>query len=132
MSANVKVHKRGLLVVATTLCVIYTAHVTLSILYQFKSECQVVTLQKSGGNDRVLDQKPVLDLNNDEQIEASRLTDPLASLNRTDYFNCEDFDKIPKTTQAIKENTKGNRGISFIKVQIDGIVTYAVYKEANR
>ncbi|XP_039254289.1 uncharacterized protein LOC120331283 isoform X2 [Styela clava] len=51
---------------------------------------------------------------------------------KTDYFGCSDFDRIPRTRKEVEENLRGNRGISFIKVRINGITIPAVMKEANR
>lgn len=56
----------------------------------------------------------------------------LRKMIKTDYFGCEDFDKMPNTTQSRAENNIGNRGISFIKVKIDGVIIPAVYKQASR
>ena len=51
---------------------------------------------------------------------------------RTNYFTCRDFDKIPNTKPAIAENDRGNRGILFLKVKINGVLIPAVYKVANK
>ena len=56
----------------------------------------------------------------------------LSMFTRTDYFGCEDFAKLPVTIQSRPENVVGNRGISFMKVRINGVTIPAVYKEANR
>lgn len=54
------------------------------------------------------------------------------SSNRTNYFDCEDFHKLPHTYQTIKENVAGNRGISFLKININGKNIDVVFKEGTK
>ena len=51
---------------------------------------------------------------------------------KTDYFGCADLDRIPRTRKEVEENLRGNRGISFLKVRINGVTIPVVLKEANR
>lgn len=50
----------------------------------------------------------------------------------TNYFGCSDLDIIPRTRKKVEENQKGNRGVSFLRIRIDGETIPVVLKEANR
>ncbi|XP_076815599.1 uncharacterized protein LOC143461669 [Clavelina lepadiformis] len=128
--------RRVLVSFGAVVCLIYSLHITLRTLFQAARHCPGGTIVKQSYETR---------LTYSAIVNASKLTNfagfdknptykrqPLAEDIRTDYFNCIDFDKLPQTEQAIAENTKGNRGISFMKVKIDDVIIATVYKEASR
>ena len=120
--------------VTVLLCLVYTFHISLKSFIQFDTvtcsnsnppHVQVSAVIRSSQNEN--------ESNNLSTGQKSIVEDAkFPQLIRTDYFGCYDFDKLPQTVQSRKENNIGNRGISFIKVKIDGLIIPAVYKEAHR
>ena len=121
--------------VAWLLCLVYSFHVSFRSIIQIDTaSCSNSILQQNGVSlaIRSFRQGKKFQAASTSGKNAAAKKRDLTQISRTDYFGCYDFDKLPQTVQSRKENRIGNRGISFITVEIDGWTIPAVYKEAHR
>ena len=130
-------------VVSTVFGCFFSVYVFSKLIKRFDRKCannlvsaQNVMSQRSleilrNYNLRSKDKK--ISTNQKENINLEeKLTVLQLQSNRTDYFDCADFEKIPDTYQIVKENIAGNRGISFLKIYIEGRLIDVVFKEGTK
>ena len=114
------------------LCFVYTFHVSFRSLIQFDAvDCDESVFQKQQQLAAAFRSEKT-NSSRDKHDEVKGSVELSLQFDRSDYFGCDDFKKLPLTIQSRPENAIGNRGISFLKIRINGITIPAVYKVANK
>ncbi|XP_078491365.1 uncharacterized protein LOC100181146 [Ciona intestinalis] len=133
--------QRKLFFTICVVCLLYSLHLTFRTVTRTERTCNgAYSLEAKWARDISAMEESVRTLQNSmgRSLKGERRSFKLDDEHvkpetvKTDYFSCNDFYKLPNTTKAIKENSKGNRGISFMKVRIDDVTIPVVFKEANR
>jgi len=139
MSSFLRQRRQGVVVfVVITLC--FNAFVFVHLVNQLFSSCKITTEEEAKEvpnlalqayniyNRKAQQENKLLDAT---KLNVKRIVN-LTLFNRTDYAKCKDFNKLPRAKQAVKENVAGNRGITFMKISIGGVVLDVVHKEASQ
>lgn len=151
MIANIRKYRKSVIMVIGTLCLLYSLSITLDLLTQIRrrERCRrngeslrrmvrhaSNSNQPEDSNHEIARSEYRLDMIRadikayQDGQEINEEFDLVAD--KTDYFGCHDLNRIPRTRREVEENLRGNRGISFLKVRIDGVTIPVVMKEANR
>ena len=141
MSSILRQRKQGVAVVSL-LCFCFSVYMLVSLVSKLRFSCtesveDVQVLSKRGlaaFQNYNLRENSGFSTAKKSQVLFEFMADnqAMTRFNRTDYFLCEDFDKIPRTSQTVRENMQGNRGITFMKVSIGGKVIDVVHKLATK
>ena len=131
-------HQGTAATVIAIICFGWSFYVSLSLVKKLKSTCEKVESLQIEPNLALkafrtyrLESIKNYALRNDKGPEKTKNSN-FTTLNRTDYASCADFKKLPRTDKTVKENVQGNRGITFMKISIEGIVVDVVHKEASQ
>jgi len=119
---------RCLLQAAFTLAFVYNIHVAVKIYKKYANAgCEFRINSETDLEDLLNISRQHID--NFEEINIHYTKLPL--LRKTDYFGCKEFRRLPNSTENIAENNKGNRGITFLQVQLNDAIVPAVFKQAH-
>ena len=125
-------HKKLHIIFGFFLCLLYTFHISFKAIIKTDKNCSEYSTRNQIDEElrqvQHSEKESVL-LKKEASFNRSTI---LTKLTKVDYFGCIDFENLPNITPSRSENFVGNRGISFIKVRIDGVTIPAVYKQAHR